>query len=174
MKRKSSKKALKKRLRAREKELQKYLCLFLERFNPELSFDDPNNFRPLLKLRWFINDFLYLRLKIHPAWASKQWFLELFDVDDIKIKGSNVELTGDIVWWAEGKDAVGEWWPDDHEPHRLAPYKIKIRGDIRSGGYWILEPLTARLKKSALPKHNARYEIEFGHGHTFMKIKSKR
>lgn len=173
MKRRTNNRQLKKRLRLREKALGKYLSLFLDGFNPEQSLEaGSDNFRLLLSLRWLVYDYIYFRLKLDPRWAKKLWFLDLFDVDRIKIANEDVELTGDIVWWAEGKDALGEWWPADHEPYRTAPYKKKMRGDL-SGGYWVLEPVIAKLRQPTSPKRNARYEIEFGRGSTYMKIISK-
>jgi hypothetical protein len=178
MPRRKGNKSAKRLLRFREKQLRGYLNSFLTSFDlekpsDEASFDETSNFRLLLKLRWCVYDFIYLRLKLNPKWQKKQWFLELFDVDEINIGEDDVVLRGDIVWWAEGKDAVGEWWPADHEPHWVKPYKVKIRGEL-SGGYWILEPVIARLRIPKVTKRNAEYEIEFGKGSTYMKISSKR
>ena len=161
-----------KRLRYRERHLRKHLDLFLTGFDPEQPLDDKSNFRLLLKLRWLVTDFIYLRLKLNPKWQMKRWFLELFDVDEIRILNGNLEIIGDIVWWAEGKDAVGEWWPADHEPHSVGPYKVKIRGEL-NGGYWILEPVIARLRMPRVARRDADYEIEFGRGSTHLKIRSK-
>ena len=172
MRRKRSKRYLKKYLRRREKALEKYLSLFLDGFDAGKPLDDESNFRLLLKLRWLIYDFIYVRLKLNPKWMRKKWFLELFDVDSVKIQNGGVKFSGDIVWWAEGKDAVGEWWPSDHEPHRTGVYKVKIRGDL-DGGYWVVEPVTATLRKPKIPKHNTGYEIDFGKGSTYMKIRSR-
>ncbi|MDQ3819669.1 MAG: hypothetical protein M3362_18610, partial [Acidobacteriota bacterium] len=116
---------------------------FLDSFDTEKPLDDERNFHLLLKLRWLIYEFIYVRLKLNPKWMKKKWFLELPDVDFVRIENGGVELSGDIVWWAEGKDAVGEWWPADHAPHRTGVYKVKIRGDL-DGGYWVTEPVIAR------------------------------
>lgn len=172
MRRKRSKRYLRKYLRRREKALGKYLSLFLDSFDAGKPLDDESNFRLLLKLRWLIYDFIYVRLKLNPQWMRKKWFLELFDVDSVKIRDGSVEFSGDIVWWSEGEDAVGKWWPPDHEPHRTGVYKVKIRGDL-DGGYWMVEPVDAKLRKSNIPKRNAEYEIYFGTGSTYMKIKSR-
>jgi hypothetical protein len=172
MRRKRSKRYLRKYLRRREKVLGKHLSLFLDGFDAERPLDDESNFHLLLKLRWLIYDFIYVRLKLNPRWMRKKWFLELFDVDSVRVKNGGVEFSGDIVWWAEGKDAEGEWWPADHEPHRTGVYKVKIRGDM-DGGDWVVEPVTAKLRKSKLPKRNAGYEIDFGKGSTYMKINSR-
>jgi hypothetical protein len=171
MRSKQSKRYLKKRLRRREKALGKYLSLFLVGFDAEKPLDDESNFPLLLKLRWLIYDFIYFRLKLNRKWMKKKWFLELFDVDSVRIKNGVVEFIGDMVWWTEGKDAVGEWWPSDHEPHPIGVYKVKIRGDL-GGGYWIVEPVTAKLRTSKIQKRNAGYEIDFGKGSTYMKIKN--
>lgn len=163
---------MKRSLRLRERVLDKYLRLFIDGFDSEQPLRAERNHRLLLKLRWLVQDFIYIRTTLHPKWMRKRWFLDLIDVEQVKIKGAEVELTGDIVWWAEGKDAVGEWWPSDHEPHRTATYKVKIRGDL-DGGYWVLEPVTAKLRISKAPKRNAEYEIEFGKSSTYMKISSR-
>jgi hypothetical protein len=167
-----SNKYTRKRLRHREKQLREHLDRLLSGFNPDNPHDDRSNFRLLLRVRWLVYDFIYLRLKLNPRWQKRQWFLELFDVDEVRITNSSLELIGDIVWWAEGKDAIERWWPADHEPHRVGPYKLKIRGDL-SGGCWVLEPLIARLRTPKLAKRNADYEIEFGKGSTYMMARSK-
>lgn len=172
MRGKLSKRALKKYLRRRERMLDKHLRRFLKGFNSTKPLKEEKNHALLLKLRWLIQDFLYARLNLHTRWMRKNWFLDLLDVDEVKIRGAEVELACDIVWWMEGKDAAGSWWPSDHEPHRTAPYKVKIRGDL-DGGYWILEPVRARLRTSKTPKHTAEYEIDFGTGSTYMKLCSK-
>ena len=164
---------LKKSLRRREGHLGKYLSLFLEGFDAGKPLDEENNRRLLLKLRWLVNDFIYLHLKLHPGWTGKSRFLDLFDVESVRVKNGGVELSGDIVWWAEGKDAEGEWWPADHEPRRTGVYKVKIRGDM-GGGYWVVEPVSAKLSESKVPKRDAVYEIDFGKGSTYMKIRSRR
>ena len=68
----------------------KHLISFLTGFDPEkpsdeASFDEKSNFRLLLRLRWCVHDFIYLRLKLNPKWQKKQWFLELFDLDEIAL-----------------------------------------------------------------------------------------
>ncbi len=145
--------------------------LFLDNFNPAESLKEKGNFRCLLNLEWLVYDFIHVRLRLHPKWRGKKYFLDLFDIDKVLIKDGAVYLTGDIVWWAEGDDAAGEWWPADHEPHWVGVYKVKMRGDL-SGGYWVIEPVFARLRQAKTPKRNAEYEIEFGTGSTYMKIKS--
>ena len=102
MRRKRNRRYLKKYLRRREKELGKYLSLFLDGFDAGRPLDDESNRRALLKLRWLIHDFIYVRLKLNPRWMRKRWFLELFDVDSTRLNSAGVELSGDVVWWAEG------------------------------------------------------------------------
>lgn len=164
---------MKKYLRRKERELGEHLSLFLEGFDAGKPPGEEPNRRALLKLRWLVYAFIYVRLKLNPAWARKKWFLELFDVDSASVNGRRVELSGDMVWWAEGKDAEGEWWPADHEPRWTGVYKVKIRGDL-DGGYWVIEPVSARLTEPATPNRDAAYEIEFGTGSTYMKIRSRR
>jgi hypothetical protein len=174
--RRKNKRSLKKYLRLREKMLEKNLSSFLENFNLKQPFDSPEdnleNFRLLLKLRWLIYDFINLRLKVSPKWKWKEYFLELMDVEEINIENDEVSLLGDVVWWAEGKDAVGKWWNDDREPHKTGVYKVKVRGDM-NGGYWLLEPVTVKLRKSKTAKQNASYEIDFGKASTYLKIRNK-
>jgi len=172
MRKRNNNKYTRKLLRYREKQLQDYLDRFLNRFDPQQPEDDKSNFQLLLNLRWLVYDFIYLRLKLNPNWQKKQWFLDLFDVEQIRIENGNVELIGDMVWWAEGKDAENEWWQADHEPHWVGRYKKKMRGDL-SGGYWVIERVSANLKKAEVEGRRAGYEIEFGRGSTYMNIKSK-
>lgn len=182
MEKRHSKRARKKRLRAREGQLNAALALFLEHYDFSLALDaeDPTatpeterQFRLLLQLRWLVNDFLWVRLKLHPAWRKRQWFLELFDVDELRIENGSVTMRGDVVWWAQGKDAFGQWWPADHEPHPTASYKVKIRGEL-DGGFWVLEPMNVILKPAKTEKHNAGYQIEFGYGSTYLKATNMR
>ena len=173
MGRRRSKRWLKKYLRSRERQLATHLGLFLNGFNPGQSLDDELNFRLLLKLRWLVYDFIWVRLKLHPAWRERRWFLDLFDVDQVQVRGDGVELAGDIVWWPEGKDALGEWWPRDHQPYPTRPYKAKIRGDLM-GGHWVLEPVRATLKMPRTSKRRGEYEIEFGVGSTYLKVTSRK
>jgi hypothetical protein len=177
MAKRKSKRQLKKYLRKREGQLNAALHSFLADYDFSLALDNDNptetpesekQFRLLLRLRWLIYDYLWVRLKIDPRWRSKQWFLDLFDVDEVRIENENVYLTGDIVWWAEGKDAQGQWWPSDHEAKATGIYKIKIRGDL-NGGKWVVEPMTALLRLAKTAKHDARYQIEFGYGSTYLK-----
>jgi hypothetical protein len=173
MRRRRNKRYLKKRLRLRERQLGNAVSRFVDKFEPQRSLDDEYNFQLLLKLRWLINDFIYLRLKLHPLWMRKEWFLDLLDVDDVTVRNSSVVLVGNAVWWAQGKDAAGEWWPADHEPHKTGPYKIKLRGDL-SGGRWVLEPVKAELKMPRRAKRSAVYRVEFGQGSTYMVIRGGR
>jgi hypothetical protein len=173
MRRRRNRRYLKKRLRLREKQLGNAVSLFVDKFEPRQSLEDEPNFRLLLKLRWLVNDFIYLRLKLHPLWMKKQWFLDLLDVDNVTVRNGSVILAGDAVWWAQGRDADGEWWPADHEPRKSGPYKIKLRGDL-SGGRWVLEPVRAELKLPANEKRVAGYRVEFGQDSTYMVIEGGR
>ena len=148
-----------------------HLGRFLDGFDSKQPLEEESNFHLLLHLRWLVNDFLYLRLKLHRGWREG-WFLDLFDVVEVKTNGEGVELTGDIVWWVEGKGAETVWIPADHEPRPTGVHKIKIRGDMR-GGRWVLEPVSARLTRAKVLKRDAGYVIEFGRGSTYMKIKSR-
>jgi hypothetical protein len=173
--RKASKRDLKKHLRRREAALDRWLRRFLAGYDPALPLDNGEgdggeNFRLLLRLRWLIFTFIHVRLELTPWWGGRRRFLEHFDVDEVKIEGESVELVGDMVWWAEGREAVGEWWPADHEPHRTAVYKVKIRGDL-DGGFWVVEPVRVRMSVARAAWRHAAYEIEFGRGSTYLKIK---
>src|SRR4028119_1636075 len=146
MRRRRNKRYLKKRLRRREKQLGAHLGRFLDGFDSKQPLEEESNFHLLLHLRWLVNDFLYLRLKLHRGWREG-WFLDLFDVVEVKTNGEGVELTGDIVWWVEGKGAETVWIPADHEPRQIGVHKIKIRGDMR-GGRGGREPGSARLARA--------------------------
>lgn len=166
-----SRRHLKKHLRRREAELARRLRRFLEGYDPSKPHDDERgeNFRLLLRLRWLVFTFIYVRLRLAPWWSNRRRFLEHFDVDEVKVEGGGVELSGDMVWWAEGRDAAGEWWPPDHEPHPTGVYKVKIRGDL-GGGHWVLEPVRVRMRLPSAPWRGAPYEIEFGRGSTYLKL----
>lgn len=178
-----------KRLRYRERKLKQHLRKFLDQYDPANPVDIrklaeaglfyngydsqlPLNFYLLRSLRWFVNDVILFRLHLNRHWQKKKLFLELFDVDQVSFGPASVELIGDIVWWVEGRDAVGEWWPPDHEPHKFGKYKVLIRGE-GPGGYWVVEPVTAKLTMPKSPKRDAQYEIRFGYGSTFMKFTNK-
>jgi hypothetical protein len=175
-----SKRRWKKHLRSREQKLNQALQQFIEGFDLAFDVNDPNptsspekerNFRLLLRLRHLTFSFLWIRLKLHPAWRNKQWFLELPDFEDIEINQDRVLLTGDIIWWAEGKDAIGQWWPADHDPQRMGFYKMKLRGDA---GKWVIEPMRVMLKLAATPKRVATYDLEFGYGSTYLRTTNDR
>jgi hypothetical protein len=171
MRRRRNKRYVKKSLCRREKQLDEHLARFLDGFDSKQAPDEESNYRLLLNLRWMVNDFIYLRLKLNRAW-KKNRFLDLFDVAEVKATSDSVELKGDIVWWAEGVGANLEWVPADHEPHPTGVYKVKIRGDMK-GGRWVVEPVTARLRRAKVRKRNAVYSVEFGRGSTYMKIESR-
>lgn len=172
-KRRRSRRYLKKYLRRREAQLDARLRALVEGFDPALPPDEEGkNFELLLRLRWLVYDFVHVRLRLTRWWGSRRRFLELPDFDDVKVAGGAVELKGDIVWWADGAEAVGRWWPPDHEPHPTGVYKMKLRGDMR-GGHWVLEPFNARLSLSETPGRVAAYEIEFGKGNTFLKVRNR-
>jgi hypothetical protein len=177
MAKRRGKRRLKKYLRKREGQLNAALVSFLADYDFSLALNDENptatpesekQFRLLLRLRWLVYDYLWVRLKIDPRWRRKQWFLELFDVDEVRIENENVYLTGDIVWWAEGEYAQAQWWPEDHAAQPTGIHKLKIRGDL-GGGKWVVEPMTAWLRLARTDKHNAGYRIEFGYGSTCLK-----
>jgi hypothetical protein len=181
MKRGKGKRARKKYLRYKEKQLNSALLAFREGYNADIpqEDDDPlstpekeQQFKLLLRLRWLIYSFLYERLENHSSWRNKQRFLELFDVETIIITNDLLVLKGDIVWWAKRGEAADIWWPSDHQAHPTSIYKVKIRGDLE-GGHWILEPLTVRLRLARSEKKAASYYIEFGYGSTYLKITSR-
>jgi hypothetical protein len=106
-------------------------------------------------------------------WMKKHWFLDLLDVDRVEVKNGGIVLHGDAAWWALGTNAIGEWWPADHEARKCGPYKIKLRGDL-SGGRWVLEPVRAELRMPRLAKRRAQYRVMFGQGSTYMVIEGGR
>jgi hypothetical protein len=172
-----NKRELKKHLRQREAALDRLLRHFLANFDPTRSLDgghqDPGeNFWLLLRLRWLIFTFIHVRLELTPWWGNRKRFLEQLDVDEVRVGDGRVELVGEMVWWAQGREAEGEWWPADHEPHRTGFYKVKLRGDLDGGG-WVVEPVRVSLRVAKVPWRNAAYDIEFGVGSTYLKIKSR-
>lgn len=159
--------------------LDVWLRRFLEGYDPAGPLDNGEgdrgeNFRLLLRLRWLIFTFIHVRLELTPWWGGRRRFLEHLDVDEVNIAGGSVELVGDMVWWAEGREAeAGDWWPPDHETHPTGVYKVKIRGDL-GGGRWVVEPVRVRMSVARVAWRKASYEIEFGRGSTYLKIKSGR
>jgi hypothetical protein len=166
---------LKKYLRRREALLDRWLRRFLDAYDPAAPLDNGEgeggaNFQLLLRLRWLIFTFVHTRLELTPWWGGRNRFLEHFDVDAVKTGPGVVELTGDMVWWAQGREAAaGGWWPPDHEPRRTGVYKVKIRGDL-GGGRWVVEPVRVRMRVARVPRRDASYEIDFGYGSTYRKI----
>jgi hypothetical protein len=175
-KRRLGRRDLKKHLRRREAALDVWLRRFLAGYDPARPLDPDEggeeNFRLLLRLRWLIFTFIHVRLELTPWWGNRGRFLEHFDVDEVRVGGGVVELFGDMVWWARGREAAGEWWPPDHEPRPTGVYKVKIRGELE-GGYWVLEPVRVRMSVAGAPWRNASYEIEFGRGSTYLKVRSR-
>ena len=179
-----SKRDWKKRLRSRERELNQALQQFIEGFDLAFDMNDPNpisspekekHFRLLLRLRHLTFSFLWIRLKVHPAWRNKRFFLELPDFENIEINQDSVTLAGDIIWWAEGKDAIGQWWPSDHDPQAMGFYKIKLRGDVTGdSGKWVIEPIRVKLKLATTLKRVATYDLEFGYGSTYLRTTNVR
>ena len=179
-----SKRKLKKYLRSKETQLNGALHSFIENFAPAIdvsqlepssSPESERQFHLLLRLQWLCFHFLWVRLKLHPLWRGKRWFLELFDVEQVSITSNAVTLTGEIIWWAEGEDAVGEWWPPDHDPHSMGFHRIKLRGDPAEGdGKWVIEPMRVTLKLATTPKRNATYDLEFGYGSTYLRTTNVR
>ena len=176
-KRNRNKRDLKKHLRRREAALDFQLRRFLAGYDPtqplEKGDGEPGeNFRLLLRLRWLIHTFIYVRLELAPWWGNRRRFLEHFDVDEVRVREDGVELLGDMVWWAQGREATGEWWPADHEPHRAGFYKVLLRG-VPGGGCWVMEPVRVSMRLADAPWRNASYEFEFGRGSTYLKFKSR-
>lgn len=172
-----TKRSLKKHLRQREAALDGRLRHFLANFDPARPLDeghqDPGeNFRLLLRLRWLIYTFIHVRLELTPWWGRRKRFLEHLDVDEVRVGDGRVELFGDMVWWAQGREAEGEWCPADHEPHGAGFYKVKLRG-VPGAGPWVKEPVRVSMRVAEVPWRNASYEIEFGRGSTYLKIRSR-
>ena len=113
----------------------------------------------MLPIRWALFGLTYGHLKLTRDWGKRSWFLELPDIDTITKIGrpeSGFQLSGEIIWWAEGKDAEGEWWPQDRIP------------DVTKwGGKYVAEPFEARVFPLWHKKRGLSYEIEFGQGSTY-------
>lgn len=204
MRKRKTKRSLKKRLRFQEKRFNKSLKLFIDNFDldqPNSSDDlyenDKTNFQRLLSLRWFINDAVYLRHHLNgkwlKIWKKTNYFFDLVDIDSVNyFKNINsVEIRGEMACWAMGEANYSKWWNDDQQPYRTCSYRGTVRGEIRRtndfcwmetknsknkiedwrGGYFIIEPVKAIFKLAKSPNRNPFYEIEFGKGSTFMKIK---
>ncbi len=179
-----SNRRLKKYLRGKEAQLNSTLQKFIDEFDPAIdvealeptsSSENERQFRLLLRLRWLSYEFLWVRLKLHPAWCGKRWFLELFDVEQVSINKNTVTLTGEIIWWAEGQNAVGEWCPSDHDPHLMGFHRIKLRGNpIDGDGKWVIEPMKVTVKLAKTSNRNATYALEFGYGSTYLRTTNDR
>jgi hypothetical protein len=139
---------LKKRRRRKEPRLKEALKFWLE--------DDPQN-RDDRPLRWALDDLLDFHLRTSPWWAQGRKFVELPDIRSVSFgdAAAFVRIEGSVIWWAEGKDAEGEWWPDDRVPERT-----------RHGGRYMVEPVAVDVLPAWGLKRRPRYRISFGRGTT--------
>src|SRR5262245_31198954 len=137
-------------------------------------------FRKLLPIRWSLYGLTYNYLVLDRKWKWKDFFLEYPDITDITANAdgaSRVVVTGEFIWWAEGKDRIGKWWPADRTPHK----QIRVRGqdeshlevvpapELEKGGF-LVEPFEAVIWPAWTRKRGLKYRIEFGKGTTFRHI----
>jgi hypothetical protein len=137
-------------------------------------------FRILLPIRWSLYGLTYNHLILDRKWKWKDFFLEYPDITDITANDGNssrVVITGEFIWWAEGKDGVGKWWPADRVPYK----QIRVRTqddshleiiqepELEKGGF-LVEPFEAVVWPDWNKKHELKYRIEFGKGATFRHI----
>ncbi len=176
-----SKRRIKKILRKQEKRLNSALKAFVEGYDFSFPTDgvfaktpeEERQFRLLLRLRGLAGDFLWLRLKTDVRWRGKAWYLDFLSVDDVRVTDDRVQLSGDIVWWAEGAFAREEWWPKDHEVHPTGFYRRVLRGDTGSLQY-VIEPVKGWFGLARNDRRDATYEIKFGFGSTYLKVSNLR
>ncbi|HEY7181557.1 MAG TPA: hypothetical protein VIC84_09065 [Blastocatellia bacterium] len=137
-------------------------------------------FRVLLPIRWSLYGLTYNHLVLDRKWKWKDFFLEYPDITDITAidgEASRVVITGEFIWWAEGKDRVGKWWPADRSPHK----QIRVREgneshlevvqapELEEGGF-LVEPFEAVIWPAWNRKRGLKYRIEFGKGTIFRRI----
>ena len=137
-------------------------------------------FRILLPIRWSLYGLTYNHLVLDRKWKWKDFFLEYPDITDINANGdgaSEVVIVGEFIWWAEGKDGVGKWWPADRAPYKQIRVRIQDQShleiiqdpELETGGF-LVEPFEAVVWPAWNRKRGLKYRIEFGKGATFRHI----
>jgi hypothetical protein len=137
-------------------------------------------FRILLPIRWSLYGLTYNHLVLDKKWKWKDFFLEYPDITDITANdelASRMVITGEFIWWAEGKDGIGKWWPADRDPYKQIRVREKDEShlevvqapDLEKGGF-LVEPFEAIVQPAWNKKRGLKYRIEFGKGTTFRHI----
>jgi hypothetical protein len=137
-------------------------------------------FRILLPIRWSLYGLTYNHLVLDRKWKWKDFFLEYPDITDITANGdgsSGVVIVGEFIWWAEGKDWVGKWWPADRAPYKQIRVCIEDQShleivqapELEDGGF-LVEPFEAIIWPAWNKKRGLKYRIEFGKGATYRHI----
>lgn len=134
-------------------------------------------FRILLPIRWSLYGLTYNHLVLDKKWKWNDFFLEYPDITDITVNddgASRVVVIGEFIWWAQGKDGIGKWWPADRAPYK----QIRVREqdeshlevvqvpELEKGGF-LVEPFEAIVQPAWNKKRGLKYRIEFGKGTTF-------
>lgn len=153
------KRDIRKRRSSNEPRLKEALRAYLKFTASNTTPTVDETFKVVRPIRWALFGLTYDHLKLTRDWSRRNWFLELPDITAIKFsKESNTicEIDGEIIWWAEGKDAEGEWWPQGRTPN-----------ENRWGGKYMVEPFRAKVFPMWNKKHGLKYEIKFGGGSSY-------
>src|SRR5262245_55311899 len=89
---------------------------FLEFVASIEAVNEKDMFSIVLPIRWSLYGLTYNHLILDRKWKWKDFFLEYPDITGITVTDDDayrVVITGEFIWWAEGKDRIGKWWPAD-------------------------------------------------------------
>jgi len=163
-----------------ETRLKKALRNYLDYEASIETVNEEDLFRILLPIRWSLYGLTYNHLVLDRKWKWKDFFLEYPDLTDINANdqaASRIAITGEFIWWAEGKDGIGKWWPADREPSKQIRVRVQDEShlevvqapELEKGGF-LVEPFEAVIWPAWNKKRGLKYRIKFGKGSTYRHI----
>jgi hypothetical protein len=159
-----------------ETRLKKALRSYLDYEASVEAVTEEDLFRKLLPIRWSLYGLTYNHLVLDRKWKWKDFFLEYPDLTDISANdkaAARIAITGEFIWWAEGKDGIGKWWPADRAPYKQIRVRVQDEShleivqahELEKGGF-LVEPFEAVIWPAWNKKRGLKYRIKFGKGST--------
>src|SRR5262245_30989706 len=163
-----------------ETRLKKSLRKFLDYEASVEVVNEEDLFKILLPIRWSLYGLTYNHLILDRTWKWKDFFLEYPDITGITSNNAGatrVVVTGAFIWWAEGKDGVGKWWPADRAPYKQVRVEVQDEShleivqspDLEKGGF-LVEQFESVIWPAWNRKRGLKNRIEFGIGMTSRQI----